>query len=77
MGINVMDIQDVVEFLIMAIEIVAIIILIRLGNWRHWPWLCLDNKLDRQSFIFRVLPFFICLLSALKIGNAELFDGYY
>lgn len=73
MGMKVMDIQDVVEFLIMAIEIVAIIILIRLGNWRHWPWLCLDNKLDRQSFIFRVLPFFVFLLSALKIGNAELF----
>lgn len=73
MGMNVMDIQDVVEFLITAIEIVAIIILIRLGNWRHWSWLCLDNKLDRQSFIFRVLPFFVFLLSALKIGNAELF----
>lgn len=68
-----MDIQDVVEFLITAIEIVAIVILISLGNRRHWPLLCLDNKLDRQSFIFRVLPFFICLLSALKIGNAELF----
>ena len=73
MGMKVMDIQDVVDFLIMAIEIVAIIILIRFGNWRHWPWLCLDNKLDRQSFIFRVLPFFVFLLSALKIGNAELF----
>jgi len=67
----------IVEFLITAIEIVAIVILISLGNRRHWPLLCLDNKLDRQSFIFRVLPFFICLLSALKIGNAELFDGYY
>ena len=73
MGMKVMDIQDVVDFLIMAIEIVAIIILIRFGNWRHWPWLCLDNKLDRQSFIFRVLPFFVFLLSALKIGNADLF----
>ena len=57
MGMNVMDIQDVVEFLITAIEIVAIVILISLGNRRHWPLLCLDNILDRQSFIFRVLPF--------------------
>ena len=49
MGMNVMDIQDVVEFLITAIEIVAIVILISLGNRRHWPLLCLDNKLDRQA----------------------------
>jgi len=45
MGMNVMDIQD----LITAIEIVAIVILISLGNRRHWPLLCLDNKLDRQA----------------------------
>ena len=77
MGMNVMDIQDVVEFLITATEIVAIVILIRLGNRRYLPLLCLNNILDKQSFIFRVLPFFICLLSALKIGNAELFDLYY
>ena len=58
-------------------EIVLIVILIRLGNRRHLLLLCLNNILDRQSFIFRVLPFFVCLLSALKIGNAELFDLYY
>ena len=52
MGMNVMDIQDVVEFLITATEIVAIVILIRLENRRYLPLLCLNNILDRQSFIF-------------------------
>ena len=65
MGMNVMDIQDVVEFLITAIEIVAIVILISLENRRHWPLLCLDNKLDRQignaELFLMIFPFLIVL----------------
>lgn len=68
-----MDIQDVVEFLITTIELVVIVILIKIGNLRQWSLLCLDKELDRQSFVIRVLPFYIILLGVLKNGNAELY----
>ncbi len=67
-----MDIQDVVEFLLTATAIVAAIILIRFGNSRRWSLFCLDKELDRQRFVIRVIPFFVCLLSVLKIDNPEL-----
>lgn len=68
-----MDIQDFVEFLITTIELVVIVILIKIGNFRQWSLLCLDKELDRQSFVIRVLPFYIILLGVLKNGNAELY----
>ena len=68
-----MDIQFIVEFLLTATAIVAAIILIRFGNSRRWSLFCLDKGLDRQSFVIRVIPFFVCLLSVLKIDNPELF----
>ncbi|SFA72098.1 hypothetical protein [Selenomonas ruminantium] len=68
-----MDIQDFVEFLITTIELVVIVILIKIGNLRQWSLLCLDKELDRQSFVIRVLPFYIILLGVLKNGNAELY----
>lgn len=67
-----MDIQDVVEFLLTATAIVAVIILIRFGNSRRWSLFCLDKELDRQRFVIRVIPFFVCLLSIFKIDNPEL-----
>ena len=72
-GMKAMDIQDVVEFLITTIELVVIVILIKIGNLRQWSLLCLDKELDRQSFVIRVLPFYIILLGVLKNGNAELY----
>jgi len=68
-----MDIQDFVEFLITTIELVVIVIFIKIGNLRQWSLLCLDKELDRQSFVIRVLPFYIILLGVLKNGNAELY----
>jgi len=67
-----MDIQDFVEFLITTIELVVIVIF-KIGNLRQWSLLCLDKELDRQSFVIRVLPFYIILLGVLKNGNAELY----
>lgn len=72
-GMKTMDIQDFVEFLITTIELVVIVILIKIGNLRQWSLLCLDKELDRQSFVIRVLPFYIILLGVLKNGNAELY----
>lgn len=72
-GMKTMDIQDFVEFFITTIELVVIVILIKIGNLRQWSLLCLDKELDRQSFVIRVLPFYIILLGVLKNGNAELY----